>query len=120
MIERVKDGQCLVDLALMLTGAVEGVWALALRNGVGVTEQLAHGLEISYESEDIETALTANRYKAEGICPATDVSPRALAALLGKEESESPPSYEIIDGDTPPPQWTRAAVFGGEFASPFA
>ena len=43
MRTRSKEGQSLVDVALMTTGATEGVWALALRNGLSVTEALAYG-----------------------------------------------------------------------------
>lgn len=81
MIVRAKDGQCLVDLALITTGTTEGVWALALRNGISVTEILNYGTEIAYEDEDIEDARTARRYRLEGVCPATDVGADEVAFL---------------------------------------
>ena len=43
-----REGQCLVDIALAATGSVEGVWALALRNGLSVTGEISHGAEIAW------------------------------------------------------------------------
>ena len=120
MIVRAKDGQSLVDLALMTTGATEGVWALALRNGVSVTGKLGHGTSIAYESEDIEDARTASRYEAEGICPATEVSEEMLAELLNTPLTKRKMAHEAIKADAVAPQSTRAAVFTGEFTATFS
>lgn len=115
-----REGQCLVDIALAVTGATEGVWALALRNGVSVTEQMDCGTVIDYENEDVEDARTAERYAAEGICPATGASDRLLAWLLGKRTVETLPDYAGIKADAVKAQATRAAVFAGEFTATFS
>ncbi len=112
-----KEGQCLVDIALAVTGATEGVWALALRNGVSVTGQMDCGTVIDYENEDVEDARTAERYTAEGICPATGVSDRWL---LDKRTVETLPDYADIKVDAVKAQATRAAVFAGEFTATFS
>ncbi len=120
MIVRAKDGQSLVDLALMTTGATEGVWALALRNGVSVTATLGYGSEIAWESEDIEDARTASRYETERIYPATEVSEAQLAELLNAPTATRQSSHEMIKADAPEPQSTKAAVFTSEFTAAFA
>ena len=51
MIRCVKNGECLADIALCVTGAVEGVWALAVRNGVSVTAELRNGMELAWLPE---------------------------------------------------------------------
>lgn len=120
MIARTKEGQSLVDIALMTTGATEGVWALALRNGLSVTEALAYGTEIAYEGEDIEDARTASRYEAEGINPATEVSEAALAWLLNAPQPRRKLTHEEIKADEAAAQSTRAAVFSSEFTAAFS
>lgn len=72
MIAIAKDRQNLVDLALMLTGSVEGVWALAERNSLSVTGRLTHGQQIKWDETDVVDPSVVERYAAEGICPATD------------------------------------------------
>lgn len=120
MIARVKDGQSLVDLALIVTGTVEGVWALALRNGLSVTGTMDYGQEVAWESEDVGDARTANRYEAEGICPATEVSERILAELLNAPMVVRKAAHEMIVADEVVPQSTRASVFTGEFTATFS
>lgn len=116
----VRVGQSLVDLALMTTGALEGVWALALRNGLGVTDALEEGAEIDYEWADVEDARTAQRYEAEGISPATEVSGEVLAALLNAPEERWTAAYEMITADAVIAQSTRAAVHTEAFTTTFA
>lgn len=120
MIARIKEEQSLVDIALMTTGSTEGVWALALRNGISVTEALTYGTEIAYEGEDIEDARTASRYEAEGICPATEVSEATLIWLLNAPQPRRKLAHEEIKADEVDPQSTRAAVFSGEFTASFS
>ena len=61
MIRCVKNGECLADIALCVTGAVEGVWALAVRNGVSVTAELRNGMELAWLPDDVEDADVAAR-----------------------------------------------------------
>lgn len=117
---RIKDGQSLVDVALITTGAAEGVWSLALRNGLSVTETLAYGTELAYEADDILDPRTADRYLSEEISPATEVSPATLKWLLEGSESVVPPDFGDIEADEVRPQSTRAAVFSAEFTAAFA
>ena len=115
-----REGQCLVDIALATTGATEGVWALALRNGVSVTGVLECGTAIEYESEDVVDARTAERYATERITPATAVSDKTLSWLLNKRIIVSRPDFEEITVDPVRAQATRAAVFTGEFTAAFS
>ncbi|MGM9864330.1 MAG: hypothetical protein ACI305_08740 [Lepagella sp.] len=115
-----KERQSLVDIALMTTGTTEGVWTLALRNGLSVTGALAYGTEIAYEGEDIEDARTASRYESEGICPATEVSAATLDRLLNRYVAVARPDFEEIKADEVKAQSTRAAVFSGEFTAAFS
>lgn len=115
-----REGQCLVDIALAATGSVEGVWALALRNGLSVTGELGHGTEIAWEAGDVADARVAEKYAAEGICPATAVNEQTLAGLLDKPMAAPRPDYETIVADPVKTQPTRAAVFTGAFTAAFS
>ncbi len=115
-----REGQCLVDIALAATGSVEGVWALALRNGLSVTGELGHGTEIAWEAGDVTDARVAEKYAAEGICPATAVSEKTLVGLLVKPVIIIPPDWGIIPADPVKKQPTRAAVFAGAFTAAFS
>ena len=55
-----------------VTGSVEGVWALAERNDLSVTDCLTHGQRIKWDETDVVDPSVVERYAAEGICPATD------------------------------------------------
>lgn len=120
MITRAKDGQSLVDIALAITGATEGVWALALRNGLSITGVLTCGDEIAWESEDVEDSRTAGRYEAEGICPATEICDNTLAYLLNEPIEVRKAAHEIIVSDPVVPQSTRASIFTAEFTTAFS
>ena len=120
MIARAKDGQSLVDIALMVTGSAEGVWALALRNGLSVTGPIECGDVIWWESEDVADARTASRYKVYGIYPATEVSEQTLLYLLNEPIAKHKATYEMIEADEVVPQSTRASIFTGEFTAAFS
>ncbi len=116
-----REGQCLVDIALAATGSTEGVWALALRNGLSVTGELGHGTEIAWEAEDVADARVAGKYATEGICPATAVSDKTLAGLLGIRVAQPLPDWVMINADpVKKQQQTRAAVFAGAFTAAFS
>lgn len=123
MIASVKDGQSLLDVALMVTGAAEGVWALALRNGRSVTGALECGDAIAWESEDVEDRRVAIRYRTEGICPATEVSEGDLADLLREAIVKTEPTYLTIVADEVAPESTRSragSIFAEEFDKIFS
>jgi hypothetical protein len=121
MITRAREGQCLVDVALEVTGAVEGAWTLALQNGLSLTVGLEQGQEIAYEADSMEEARVASRYASEGIHPATAVSESTLRWLTeGEPISERIPAYEDIRTDDVVPQSTRASIFTEVFTATFA
>ena len=116
----VREGQCLVDIALAMTGATEGVWALALRNGMSVTGAMEVDTAIEYESEDVADARTVERYATEGICPATAVSDKTLDWLLRERRVVIRPGYEEIDADAVKAQSTMADIYTGAFVAAFS
>lgn len=121
MITRAREGQCLVDVALEVTGAVEGAWTLALLNGLSLTGDVEQGQEIGYEADSVEDARVVSRYEAEGVHPATAVSGKTLDWLLhGERTATRRPAHAAIVADAVAPQSTRAAVFAGEFTAAFA
>ena len=106
----VKDGQSLIDIALITTGSVEGVWSLALRNGLGLTEDVVYGQTIDWE---VREAAVEHLF-------ATAVSDGAIDKLLRVDIPEVKPPYELIVSDKPKRQPTRAQIFTGEFTAAFA
>lgn len=120
MILQAKEGQSLVDIALMVTGATEGVWSLALRNGLSVTETLECGQAVIWEGEDIENVQVVSRYEMERVCPATEVSRGTLSWLLNGLIEKPEADYEIIDADNFDPESTRVSIFSEEFTATFA
>lgn len=117
MKARVREGQSLVDMALVLTGATEGAWALAIRNGLGLTDAL-RGEEtvLEYLAEDVEDASVVKHYAQEGIVPATAVAEGLAALLLKPEEPEA--ATEIEELPTAPAN-VAVSIFGGEFEGVF-
>lgn len=77
----VKDGQTMLDLALQSGGHVETVLALALANGLSVTDRLADGQELTVP-EPVEggDARTVGLYEAYGVEPATEASVEDMLA----------------------------------------
>lgn len=121
MITRAREGQSLVDVALEVTGAVEGAWTLALQNGLSLTGDVEQGQEIAYETDSMEDARVASRYASEGIHPATAVSGKTLDWLLnGERTATRRPSHALIVADEVAPQSTRASVFAEAFTATFA
>lgn len=66
-----REGQCLMDIALMTCGTVEAVLRLCERNGIGLTDELHRGDEIEYDLGDVENRRVVEVYRLEGVCPAT-------------------------------------------------
>ena len=69
----VKDRQCLLDIAMQVTGSAAGVFALAERNGISITDRLVEGQVLVYDAQDVEDAHTAQLMQARGIVPATEI-----------------------------------------------
>lgn len=73
---RVKDGQTLLDIAVMTTGRVEAAMEIAAANGLSVTAELSEGqeLEVAEEPRTEGERRVVRRYAAEGVEPATEAS----------------------------------------------
>lgn len=112
-----RHGQCLADVAIERLGALEGVWTLALRNGLSVTSELTTGQGLEWMPEDVEDARMAALYASEGIHPATEITAPALAALLSLPDEK--PGTDIGDEPGEEPN-TMAKVFAAAFGSEFA
>lgn len=110
----VRDGQSLVDVALRICGAAEGVWVLAERNGLSVTDRLEVGAVIEYEGEDVVERRVAEKYAQEGIWPAAEVSGVRLDALCGRveEEPKDEPGTWDTEGEG---DYVGALMFSEEF-----
>lgn len=78
----VKDRQSLTDIAVEYLGGVEGIFALAERNGISITARLRDGQKLDWELSDTVDATVQRIYAAQGIEPATDISAQEENALL--------------------------------------
>ncbi len=112
-----RYGQCPADVAIETLGSLEGVWALALRNGLSVTSELRTGQELEWQPEDVEDVRMAALYASEGIHPATEITPAALAALMSMPAEK--PGEEIEAEPVEEPN-TAAKVFAAAFGSEYA
>lgn len=61
----------MLDVALQTSGSLEGLMDLAISNGRSVTAELADGEELQ-EAEVVDSNVV-ERYKVEGIFPATEI-----------------------------------------------
>ena len=78
----VKDRQSLFDIAIQYLGSIEGVWTLAERNNISITDELEDGTILKYDSADIIDTKVADHYERERLSPATDISEREINTLL--------------------------------------
>lgn len=78
----VKDRQSLADIAVEYLGGVEGIFALAERNGISITARLEDGQTLDWELADTVDAQVQKTYAAQGIEPATDISAKETNVLL--------------------------------------
>ncbi len=96
--------QTLIDAAIIATGSVEGVFALAKRNNLSITATLTDGQTVEYELEDVVNASIKNNYAAKGISPATDIDRKEYYELLYQTGTRrpaviAPPSINIPGTD---------------------
>jgi hypothetical protein len=68
----VLNRQSLLDIALQTGGGIEIVFPLAVKNGIGITDEIPAGTLL--ETAGVSNALAANHYEASRICPATDIT----------------------------------------------
>lgn len=78
----VKDRQSLIDIAVQVLGGATGVFALAERNNICITDRLQDGQVLEWELEDTVDAKVQKAYQLRGIVPATDISQQDTADLL--------------------------------------
>lgn len=84
MIVTVKDRQSLLDVAIQVLGSPTGVFALAARNGISITDRLTDGQQLAYDLDDIVDTRTAELVAARGICPATEIPTKDEKELLAR------------------------------------
>lgn len=78
----VKDRQSLIDIAVQVLGGAAGIFALAERNNICITDRLHDGQVLEWELEDTIDAKIQKAYQLRGIVPATDISQQDTADLL--------------------------------------
>lgn len=121
----VKDRQSLADIAVQYLGGVEGIFALAERNGISITAKLEDGQTLDWELADTVDATVQKTYAAQGIEPATDIPQKEMEALLTATKKyfagciiPRPPRREltIVDEVTTAKGWTLSGI-GSQFDS---
>jgi hypothetical protein len=121
----VKDRQSLADIAVQYLGGVEGIFALAERNGISITAKLKDGQTLDWELADTVDATVQKTYAAQGIEPATDIPQKEMEALLTATKKyfagciiPRPPRREltIVDEVTAAKGWTLSDI-GSQFDS---
>ncbi len=119
----VKDRQSLADIAVQYLGGVEGIFALAERNGISITAKLEDGQTLDWELADTVDATVQKTYAAQGIEPATDIPQKEMEALLTATKKyfagciiPRPPRREltIVDEVTAAKGWTLSGI-GSQF-----
>ena len=73
-------GQTLLDVAVVTAGSVEAVVALAVANGMSVTDTLENGQEL--ELVEPVRRDVVRRFAVSGMEPATEISPEEASVLL--------------------------------------
>ncbi len=74
-----RSRQSLIDMALQTSGGTEAVLALAINHDIPVDAYLDPDMEL--ETVDATNKLVLERYKAQGVCPATDPTQADIEAL---------------------------------------
>lgn len=115
----VKNRQCLADIALQVCGSVEAVFALAERNGLSITDDLAVGLILTYEPTDIVDKRTVAALAADGVCPVGAADNKTLRSLFEVVDSED--GSGALDGTTDAVDSTPiTTIFSEQFDLAFA
>jgi hypothetical protein len=65
------ESQNLLDIALQETGDITAVFAIAMANGLGVTDTVAPGTELEIPGETDGNRDIYNYYRSNGLRPAT-------------------------------------------------
>ena len=85
--------QSLLDIAIQHTGAVESVFAIAVANGLSLTDDLPAGAEIQLPDSVNKDSDVLNYYSAKRLQPATAV------IMLPEEERLEGIGYWVIQID---------------------
>lgn len=85
------------DISVQCLGGVEGVFALAERNGVSITARLKDGMILTWDHTDVVNAIVQKTYADRGIMPATDIEAKEMQALLGIVPSVSDSDATVSD-----------------------
>lgn len=85
------------DISVQCLGGVEGVFALAERNGVSITARLKDGMILTWDHTDVVNAIVQKTYADRGIMPATDIEAKEMQALLGIVSSVSDSDATVSD-----------------------
>lgn len=85
------------DISVQCLGSVEGVFALAERNGVSITARLKDGMILMWDHTDVVNAIVQKTYADRGIMPATDIEAKDMQALLGAVQSVSGSDVTVSD-----------------------
>ncbi|MBN1185777.1 MAG: hypothetical protein JXB49_26075, partial [Bacteroidales bacterium] len=68
---KILKGQTLADIAIQETGCLDGLFDLAITNGISMTEQLSSGSDIDIADTDINEQ-AYRLVKLENVKPATE------------------------------------------------
>jgi len=69
---KVLAGQSIFDLAIQHCGAIEAAFQIALKNNIGLTDELTVGAELA--STEIVNRDVVNYYARRGLQPATEIT----------------------------------------------
>lgn len=87
-------------MAIQVLGSPTGVFVLAERNGISITDRLTDGQQLAYDLADIEDTRTADMIAARGICPATEIPTKDEKALLARVKPIPPRVDWVQPGGT--------------------
>lgn len=73
------DRQSLLDMAIQESGSIEAVMELSIRNDIAVSQELETMTEL--ETAAIIDSKVVNRYQAQRIRPATEVTGEEMSAV---------------------------------------
>lgn len=92
----VRDRQSLFDISVQILGGIEGAFALAERNGLGITDRLRDGQVLAWDVSDTVNDKVRQEYALRGLVPATDIDVREWNTLLAT--ACEPPTTEQQQG----------------------
>lgn len=78
MKKKVLDSQSLWDIAIRESGDISGVWEIAEKQDIGLTEELTAGEELEIPPE-MKNRKIARFYDLNGIYPATGITIESMS-----------------------------------------